>query len=239
MMISVVLPAYKEAENLKTILPAIHETLAELSHEVLVIDTTEPMDETRQVCEMYHAIYVPREGGNTYGDAIRTGFTHAAGIYTVVMDADGSHSPKDILRFLKEMEGGKYDLIIGSRYCKGGYTDNPLILRAMSWALNVTYRIIFHLKVMDVSDSFRMYHTDLLQQLHFECDNFDIVEEILIKLSLVCSPFKVKEVPISFNKRIAGESKRDLVKFIFSYLATIRKLLAIHRQAKTQQKVLQ
>ena len=74
----------------------------------------------------------------------------------------------------------------------------------------------------------------MLHQLRFECDNFDIVEEILIKLSLFCSPFKVKEVPISFNKRAAGESKRDLVKFIFSYLETIRKLMTIRRQVQSE-----
>lgn len=232
MMISVVLPAYKEAKNLETIIPRINEVLKEIKHEILVIDTIEPMDNTKEVCNQYGAVYISRENGNYYGDAIRTGFNHASGEYTVVMDADGSHDPQDICRFFKEMEENKYDLVIGSRYCKGGYTDNPAILRAMSWVLNLTYRILFGLKVKDVSDSYRMYRTAALKDMQFECLNFDIVEEILIKLSLRNKKFAVKEIPISFSKRAAGESKRDLVKFIFSYISTIRRLLEIKRKAK-------
>jgi dolichol-phosphate mannosyltransferase len=187
----------------------------------------EPMDNTEEVCRENHTRYIPRTGGNLYGDAIRTGFASATGKYTVIMDADGSHDPKEILNFLEVMEQGKTDLVIGSRYCKGGYTDNNFILRFMSWALNVTYRVFFGLKVKDVSDSFRMYKTHQIQQLRFECDNFDIVEEILIKLSYSFDPYIIRELPISFNKRVAGESKRDLVKFIISYITTIRKLLRI------------
>lgn len=227
MTISVVLPAYQEAENLKNILPNIHAVLKDVEHEILVIDTMTPMDDTETVCRENNAHYVPRTGGNFYGDAIRTGFAAAAGQYTVIMDADGSHDPREILNFLAVMEQGKTDLVIGSRYCKGGYTDNNFILRFMSWALNVTYRVFFGLKVKDVSDSFRMYKTHQIQQLQLECDNFDIVEEILIKLSYSFDPYTIRELPISFNKRAAGESKRDLVKFIISYITTIRKLLRI------------
>lgn len=231
MSVSVVLPSYQEAENLKNILPRINEALKDIEYEILVVDTMEPMDDTEKICRENNAVYVPREGGNFYGDAVRTGFWKASGEYIVIMDADGSHDPKEILNFYKEMETGNYDLIIGSRYCKGGGTDNPLILRFMSRVLNATYRIIFGLKVKDVSDSYRMYKSHMIKQLTFECRDFDIVEEILIKLSLVNKPLKVKEVPISFNKRAAGESKRDLVKFIMSYIKTIRRLLKIKASA--------
>ena len=74
MTISVVLPAYQEAENLKNILPNIHKVLASVNHEILVIDTMEPMDNTREICLANDVRYVPRTGGNFYGDAIRTGF---------------------------------------------------------------------------------------------------------------------------------------------------------------------
>lgn len=148
------------------------------------------------------------------------------------MDADGSHNPHDILRFYHEMKKKRYTLIIGSRYCKGGCTDNNFVLRFMSWVLNVTYRVAFGLEVKDVSDSFRMYYAECVKQLELECDNFDIVEEILIKLKYSVKDFEVKEIPISFHKRAEGESKRDLVKFIGSYLKTMKKLLQIKRQVR-------
>ena len=229
MTVSVVLPAYQEAENLSGILPALRRSLdaLEIEYEVLVIDTMQPMDNTRAVCEDNHVAYIAREKGNLYGDAIRTGFLRAKGKYVVVMDADGSHDPRDIRRFYLEMEKNRYDIVIGSRYCKGGKTDNNFILRFMSWALNVTYRVFFGLKVRDVSNSFRMYKADGLKKLALECDNFDIVEEILIQLQCTVEGFRAKEVPIVFRKRKAGESKRDLVKFILSYLKTMHRLLRI------------
>lgn len=228
-MISVVLPAYQEEENLKSILPRIHVALSDVEHEILVVDTMEPLDNTEVVCSTNNANYIKRKGGNYYGDAIRTGFSCAEGEYIVVMDADGSHNPLSIVEFYEEMKTGDYDLIIGSRYCKGGYTDNPAVLRLMSWMLNVAYRVIFGLKVKDVSDSFRMYNANQVKALNLDCNNFDIVEEILIKLSILAEPFRVKEIPIAFNKRQAGESKRDLGKFILSYFSTIKRLLRIKR----------
>lgn len=238
MDISIVLPAYKEAENLKNILPLINQTLgkANIDYEILVINTIIQMDDTESVCNKNQAICISREGGNLYGDAIRTGLKKARGKYIVVMDADDSHNPSDILRFYSEMKQKDYTLIIGSRYCKGGYTDNNFILKFMSWILNVSYRIMFGLKVKDVSDSFRMYNADSIKKVELECDNFDIVEEILIKLKYGVSNFNVKEIPISFNKRVAGESKRDLLKFIKSYIQTMRKLLHIKNQTKSKKK---
>jgi len=232
MKISVLLPAYSEAENLKNILPNIKEVLKEVDSEIIVVDTMEPTDDTKEICEKYLVNYVSRRGGNNYGDAIRTGIADANGQYIVVMDADGSHNPQCIMDFLEEIETDNFDLIIGSRYCKGGYTDNPAILRFMSWMLNVTYRMVFGLKVKDVSDSFRMYKGEQIKNISLECDNFDLVEEVLIKLSLSYKPFRIKEVPISFNKRSAGESKRNLVKFIFSYFVTMKRLLKIKREMK-------
>ena len=231
MMISVILPAYQEAENLKTILPKLKTVLekAGTEFEILVVDTIKLTDNSKKICFQCGGgvFYLPRKGGNLYGDAIRTGFAQAKGEFVVVMDADGSHNPEDIIRFYDVMKSNDYNLVIGSRYCKGGYTDNNLILRFMSWILNLTYRILFQLKVKDVSDSFRMYRTADLKSLDFECNNFDIVEEILIKLQYSIPNFKIKEIPISFHKRAAGESKRDLLKFIRSYLVTMRRLLKI------------
>lgn len=234
MTISVVLPAYLEAENLRNILPNLTKALnlLEIEYEILVVDTMEPMDDTQEVCEKNGAVYISREGGNLYGDAIRTGFSKATGTYIVVMDADGSHDPKDIGRLYSEMCRNRYDVIIGSRYCKGGHTNNNIILRGMSWILNVTYRFLFGLKVKDVSDSFRMYQAAEVKALVLECNNFDIVEEILIQLKYTVKNFRAGEIPITFDKRAAGESKRDLLQFIKSYLKTIKRLLTIKKRMR-------
>lgn len=238
MTLSVVMPAYLEAENLKNIIPLIHSALRDKidDYEIIAVDTVEPMDNTSEVCQMNGAVCVSRRGGNSYGDAIRTGIESASGKYLVIMDADGSHNPQDILRFYKEATENGFDLVIGSRYCKNGKTDNNFILRFMSYILNIMYRILFGLKVKDVSDSYRLYNSEKLRSITLECVNFDIVEEILIKLNYEYKDFRIKEVPISFSKRAAGESKRDLKKFIVSYLKTIKRLMKIKKEAKKKRK---
>lgn len=229
MELSIVLPAYKESDNLKKILPEIHNQVKKLNldYEILVVDTIEKMDDTYEVCENNCAKYIKRENGNLYGDAIRTGIKKATGEYLVFMDADGSHEPKSICDLYNKLVLGNYDVVIGSRYIKGGQTDNNIILKAMSWMLNVTYRFIFNLKVKDCSDSFRIYRADKIKSINLECDNFDIVEEILIKLYKKYPDLKITEIPIYFKKRDEGVSKRDLVKFIFSYFGTIKRLLSL------------
>lgn len=230
--ISVVLPAYKEEENLKSILPHLNECLNGMDYEIIIVDTQEPLDQTKEVCGQNGCKWVPRAGGNDYGDAIRTGIAAASKNYMVIMDADGSHDPEDIKRLYSAMEDGDYDLVIGSRYCKGGDTQNPFVLKAMSRILNWVYKIAFRLPVEDVSDSFRMYRTDQVKQLELKCQNFDIVEEIIILLNNYVDDFKVKEVPIVFNERVHGETKRDLFKFILSYIKTMMVLLKRQRESK-------
>lgn len=245
MSISLVLPAYQEAGNLRELLPRIHAALARTCapYEVLVVDTAVPTDETPALCAEHGVTRVPRSPGDTYGDAIRTGFAAAQYEYIAVMDADGSHDPADILRFLAEMQAGTCDLVIGSRYAEGGKTHNPLILRSMSYMLNWTYRVVFGIQAKDVSNSFRLYKANQVKALSLECDNFDLVEEILIKLQVQNERqggFVIKEIPVFFNKRMYGESKRDLVKFVLSYLATMLRLYRIKcaaaRRAKEDKK---
>ena len=237
MKLSVMMPCYQEADNLKTILPRIDEVLqkAEPDSEILIVDTMEPMDDTENICKDFQdklktkVRYISRRNGNNYGDAMRTGFFDSEGEYLVVMDADGSHDPADIARLYSEINAKKCGVVIGSRYMKGGDTDNPFILKLMSHVLNIAYRILFHLDVKDVSDSYRIYDAVKLKSIELQCDNFDIVEEILIKLRYHYPDMDIREIPIYFNKRAYGESKRDLGKFILSYLTTIRRLKRIQR----------
>jgi dolichol-phosphate mannosyltransferase len=170
MSISIVLPAYCEADNLRELLPKINNTMTKLQkeYEILIIDTMTKIDDTSEVCKINNCIYINRENNNNYGDAIRTGIQKASKEHLVFMDADGSHNPDDILKFYKEMEKG-YDLIIGSRYISGGNSYNGPVLKAMSYFLNITYRILFNIKVKDISNSFRMYKTEQLKSLSLEC----------------------------------------------------------------------
>lgn len=230
MNLSIILPSYAEAENLKNIIPKIKivvETGITKNYEILVIDTMQPVDDTPFICQSANVRYIPRRGGNNYGDAIRTGIQDADGRFILIMDADGSHNPTDIIKLHRKMLKENGDVIIGSRYIKGGSTSNGLVLRLMSYIVNMTYSKLFDLQIKDVSDSFRFYRAELLKSIKLQCNNFDIVEEILIKMKRKYPSIKIFEEPISFHKRDKGFSKRNLWKFIVSYIVTIFKLFRI------------
>ena len=231
MKLSVLLPAYNEAENLKTLIPEIKENLSKinnLEYEILVVDSKEELDNTEEICKKNNIKYYTRENGNSYGDAIRTGIKKAENDYLLVMDADGSHSPKELYKLIENCE--YYDLTIGSRYIKNGKTENNFILIFMSWIVNIAYRLCLKIKVKDISNSLRLYKAKDIKNTKLESDNFDIVEEILIKLCLTNKDYKIREVPITFEKRKQGKSKRKLVKFIFSYIKTMKRLLKIRKE---------
>lgn len=230
MSISIILPSYKEYDNLKIILPELLNELDSFlsDYEILVIDTIESMDDTPVLCSKYNFVkYINRENGNDYGDAIRTGIKYASYKYIIIMDADGSHPVNKVRELYNNITNDSFDVIICSRYIKGANSHNTFILKFMSFLVNIVYRIIFSLDVKDVSNSFRIYKSNMIKTINLESNNFDIVEEILIKLKSKYKNIKIKEIPVYFNKRMYGKSKRQLFKFILSYFKSIIKLYKI------------
>lgn len=222
--LSIIIPAYKEEENLVFILPRIESTLQKLEclYEILVVDTIEPMDCTEAVCGKNGARYIHREGGNDYGCAIRTGIAHARGEWLIFMDADGSHTPEFVEELYNHRRG--QDVVIASRYVKGGSTDNKLVLIVMSRMVNLAYSIVLGLHCRDVSNSFKLYRRADLLGLSLTSDNFDIVEEILYKLKKKKGKLHIMELPFAFKERKYGETKRNLGAFILSYIRTLFRL---------------
>ena len=218
--LSVVLPAYCEEENLRVLLPRLISTLEEMSisYEILVIDTQTAMDNTREVCKKNGVRYLNRQLNNNFGSAVRTGIAHATGQRTVFMDADGSHPPEFIPKLYSHIH--EADVIIASRYVEGGVTENPKILTLMSVALNLTYSLVLGLRCKDVSNSFKLYRTSQLREFDLSCENFDVVEEILYKLRVLNRDLKIIELPFCFKTRMFGQTKRNLLTFIATYLFT-------------------
>jgi len=222
--LSVIMPCYLEEENLRLLLPRLVTEVTKIGdpYEILVIDTMHAMDNTKEVCEANNVSYIPRTGGNNYGDAIRTGIDHARGEYTIFMDADGSHSPEFISKLYKYKN--EYDVVIASRYIDGGSTDNNWLLILMSYITNMTYSIVLNLRYKDISNSFKLYKSDCLKELTLRCKNFDIVEEILYKIKKNYKELTVLEIPYSFKQRLFGHTKRNLFFFILTYIVTIIRL---------------
>lgn len=234
--LSVVMPAYLEAENLRLLLPRLKGVLEKTDvkdFEILVVDTATPLDETKEVCNQIGVKYLARSPGNDFGDAVRSGIREAQGEWILCLDSDGSHPPEFTPELLKNR--GQADIVIASRYVAGGYTENSLPLVLMSRVLNWTYAVVLGLKCKDVSNSFKLYRASLLKELNLTCSNFDIIEEILFKILRYHPDTRIFEVPFTFKKRMFGETKRNLFLFIATYIFTMIKLrLSAHRDDRSK-----
>jgi len=227
MELSIVIPAYMEEENLRLLLPRLKKVLddAGLTYEILVVDTAAALDDTEGACRQAGAVHLRRAGGDSFGAAVRTGIANTQGKYVCFMDADGSHGPEFITQMLHWRE--QFDVVVASRYVDGGHTENSPMLVLMSRMLNWTYAFFLNLNCQDVSNSFKLYRGEELRNIELKCDNFDIVEEILIRLARRTKQLRIKELPFTFKQRMFGKSKRNLFVFIFSYGVTLIRLLRI------------
>jgi len=205
MGISVVLLAANEAENLIVLIPKIIASLqiTGADYEILVVDLPVATDDTQQICAGYEKVRYLSQEEPFYSGAFRTGIRNAQEDHLLVLDADGSHDPAVIpALFSKSLEG--YDLVIGSRYCRGGRTCDSQASILMSKLLNAIMRPIIGVRAKDISTSYRIYQTKQLKNITLTSKNFSIAE-----------------VPIVFRKRIYGESKRRLLPFIMKYGQTL------------------
>jgi len=228
MGISVVLLAANEAENLVVLLPRIISSLeaTQTSYEILVVDSSQATDDTPLVCANFPSVRYINQEEPRYAGAFRTGIRKAIMGKILVLDADGSHTPETIPElYARSCEG--YDLVIGSRYCKGGHTRDSKVSFLMSMILNTVMRIVIGVRARDISTSFRIYDAAQLKAVSLSCQNYEVLQEVILRMKKNKKNFSIAEVPITFEKRVFGQSKRKLLAFIATYIKTLFMFLRI------------
>ncbi|MBE5789012.1 MAG: glycosyltransferase [Clostridiales bacterium] len=223
--VTVSLLAYKEAENLAVLLPEIHEQMGKIGadYEIVVIDTKEPLDNTEEVCRKLNARYV-NQRGTGFADAFKTAIAESHRDLTMLLDGDGSHRPEYIPAIYQKYTGENCDIVIGSRYVPGGKNHDLKSHIVMSKILNTVFRIALGIQAHDISTDFRLYNTQQLKRVELENKNYDVLQEVLLKLRLNKPDLKIGEVPITFELRRYGESKRRTIPFIIGYIKSLFRL---------------
>lgn len=214
--LSVVIPALNESNNLSLLLPSLRHALEsfDLTYEVIVVDGGSA-DATPEVAAANGAeVIVQTEPG--YGGALRAGFKRARGRHVITLDADGSHDPS-LLSALWSARSSA-EVVIASRYTPGGSTEMSPFRYVLSRILNIAFRRGLSLPVADLSSGFRLYTRAALNELTLAANDFDVLEEILIRV--LASGYRVAEVPFRYRARVGGRSHAQLLKFAVSYLRT-------------------
>lgn len=215
--LAIIIPAWNERENLELLIPALKEMIAELGlrAEIVVADGGS-RDGTCEAAERRGAVVVvQKERG--YGGALLAGFAATTAPYIVTMDADLSHRPVFLQEFWKLRD--QAEVLIASRYIPGGRADMGWFRRVLSHILNRTYSRVLSLPIRDLSSGFRMYHRDVLEGLALVARDFDVLEEILIRVH--AEGWRIAEVPFHYMARGSGSSHARLFKFGVAFLKTL------------------
>ena len=226
--ISIVIPALNERENLELLLPLLKDVLAELDlHSEIIIADGGSADGTAEFAEQQGAqVVLQSERG--YGGALLAGFDRARADYVVTMDADLSHPPVFLRDFWQQRATAQ--MLIASRYVEGGKADMGSSRRMLSAILNKTYARVLDLPLADLSSGYRMYQREVLTKLKLEARDFDVLEEILVKVHLLGG--RIKEVPFHYQARNSGKSHAKLLKFGWAYLRTLARMRRLRNSSR-------
>jgi len=206
-MISIIVPTYNEAKNITDLVVRIKNSLPG-KYEIIVVDDGSP-DGTGRVAEdlarEYPIKVIHREGKMGLASAVLDGFKIASGDLLGVIDSDLSHPPEIIPLLLKEMEKQNADIIIASRFAKGGGTDNwPKIRLFATNVAMLSVRLLTSVK--DPMSGFFIFKKSVIEDTKLIPRGFKILLEILVKGHYT----KAIEFPFVFKDRIHGKSKIDL-----------------------------
>ena len=207
-----VVPTYNEAANIEWIVGRLRR--AEPEVDILVVDDSSP-DGTGELAEEIaaddgHVHVLHRTEKNGLGAAYLAGFAWALEHdYDVIgeMDADGSHQPEQLHRLLEALRGA--DLVIGSRYVRGGSVVNwPLSRQALSRGGNLYVRMLLGLSIRDATAGFRVFRRETLEKIDLaSVESAGYVFQTDLATRTVRAGLVVKEVPIEFVERVRGASK--------------------------------
>jgi len=211
----VIIPTYNEKDNIRKIIDAVF-SLQQGFH-VLIIDDGSP-DGTGNIVKSLQQQHPgelfleERSGKQGLGTAYIHGFKWAIARsydYIFEMDADFSHNPSDLIRLYEACAVGGADMSVGSRYVKGGRTENwPWDRAVLSYGASIYVGIITWMPVRDATAGFVCYHRSVLEAMKFDPIQFvGYAFQIEMKFTAWKLGFKIKEVPITFRDRREGYSK--------------------------------
>lgn len=212
-MTLIIIPTYNERKNISFLVSSIFEHRPQVS--ILVVDDNSP-DGTGQKVEELKSRF-PRLSllqrfsnkgfGRSYIDAFKEIINDKRYEIVVMMDADFSHDHKEVPEMEKKLSTS--DIVIGSRYVRGGKVENwSWRRRSLSRFANFYARTILGTPIKDMTAGFICFRKDILKKINLDSINSEgyafLVE---LKHKMFEAGFRIAEHPINFIERREGESK--------------------------------
>jgi len=240
--LSVIVPTYNESQNIVRMLDSIAETLSSYhGAEIIVVDDNSP-DGTADRAKKHAKIIsakkrirvdiITRDAKSGLSSAIIKGVQYAAGDFLVIMDSDFSHPPNVIPSIIQVLQDSNYDIVIASRYVKGGSIIGwPFKRRLVSKGATKIARYGLGIEVKDPVSGFFAFRRDIINNIKFDAIGYKMLLEILVKTKGA----RVKEIPYTFTNRRIGTSKLD-AGVMLDYLRAVLRLYRYGKSVRQKEK---
>lgn len=222
--ISVIMPVYNERDTIGKIVSRVQKV--NVDKEIIIVDDGST-DGTREIFKSFDTknikvIYHNRNIGK--GQAIRTALPFVTGDIVVIQDADLEYNPEEYLKLVGPMEGGKVEVVYGSRIL--GKKFHPVSLQNFIFymggrSLSFLANFLYGSNITDEPTCYKVFKSDVLKSLDLRCKGFEFCPEVTAKI--LKKGIKIHEVPIYCVPRTTKEGKKIRLKDWFIAVWTLIK----------------
>ncbi len=222
-LFSVVIPARDEVDGIASAVEHLQVALKlkEVPCEILVVDdgssdgTYEKLQEIAREIPTLRPLKNP--GPHGFGRAIIYGLDHMRGDAAVIVMADESDDPRDVVRYWELLNEG-HDCVFGSRFIKGGgVIDYPKVKLFVNRMANLFIKILFNIKLNDTTNAFKAYRKTVIDGCRpLISPHFNLTVELPLKA--IIRGFSWTVIPITWRNRTTGLAKLKIKEMGSRYL---------------------
>lgn len=226
--ISVVLPVFSETDSIREVAKGLNEILGARMIEIVIVMSPRSGPDTRAVCEDLvksdPRIRLQIQQVNPgLGNGVREGYASTKGNLVLNIDSDGEMEMDTVRRMIEKMDSGNYDMVVASRWMKGGgFSGYSPLKYVLNFGFQQLFRILFLTRVNDLTYGFKIMRGELARGITWEGVMHEIACETTMK------PVKLGAracaVPSKWTARVQGQSKNTFWR-TFRYVGMALKIL--------------
>jgi glycosyltransferase involved in cell wall biosynthesis len=222
MNLSVVIPVFNEAQNIREILRRVQAT--KLAKEIVVVDDGS-QDGTRDILKKLDGRgkvrVILHEKNKGKGAAVVTGLNAAKGDVLLIQDADLEYDPRDYPVLLQPIREGVADVVYGSRFLGGPHRVTMFWHLVANKLLTLLTNILYNTILTDMETGYKVFRRKVIEDMKLRAKRFDFEPEFTAKV--LKRNHRIYEVPISFNPRDYAQGKKIKLKDAFEAVWTLLK----------------